>query len=88
MIDELFGPSYQQVRESIICAFTQHLALVLLLTDKGIVNDDELDKFRAQATHIMDQLVAEQKEQAVKEFDKEHPGVRQMWNKTTGQEQS
>ena len=73
-----FGPSIEQFQESHIHHATEHLALVLVLVKKGIVTDDELEAARAQATHIIDQIAAQKKQEALEEFDKENPGLREM----------
>lgn len=85
MFDDLFGPSLQQVRESHIHHATNYIALVLLLVEKGVITDDELGKARTRATHMIDQVVAEQREEAIAEYDKEHPGVRAMMERMLGQ---
>jgi hypothetical protein len=62
MIDCLL--SQQDLREGLTTAYTMNLALAMLLIEKGVITDDELDASLAKATHIVDQLVAKAKEAA------------------------
>lgn len=84
MFEDIFGPSIQQFQDSHVHHATNYLALALLLIEKGIITDDDLDRARTQATHIIDQVVAQKQEEAQKEFDAEHPGVREMFGKIFG----
>ncbi len=69
----------EQVYDSHIHHAIQYLALVLLLVEKGIITDDELDRSRARATQLVDQIVAQQKEEAKNEFKTQHPGVASLF---------
>ena len=84
---DFFGPtsSQQQLRNSHIHHATAHLALVLLLIEKGSFTDKEYGEAIAKATHMVDQLLAETQEEANKEFDQKHPGLRETLNKIFGE---
>lgn len=86
MFGDLFSVTPSQVNEANQAHAINHLALAMLLIEKGIITDDELDKARTQATHIVEQAWAEKRERAKEEFDEEHPGVRDMFQKITGLE--
>ncbi len=84
MFGDLFGVTPSQVDESNKAHVINNMAIVLLLIEKGIITNDELDKARTKATHIIDQVWAAKQEQARKEFDEEHPGARDFFQKITG----
>ena len=51
---------------------------------KGIITDEELNTTRIEATQLVDQIWAKQKEEAIKEFDEQHPGVRKLFGNILG----
>lgn len=84
MFGDMFGVTSKQLQEAHAATATQILALGLLLIEKGIITDDEFSRAHTQATHIVDQIVAQKQEEADDEFDKAHPGVRKMFGLFTG----
>lgn len=64
------------------------LALATVLVDKGIITIDELAKARVQATHVVEQAWARKKEEANKEFDENHPGLRKLFGDLAGHDPS
>ncbi len=75
MFDDLSGVTPSQVNEVNKAHVINNMAIALLLIEKGIITDDELDKARNQATHIIDQIWTANQDQARKEFEEEHPGM-------------
>ena len=69
MFSDLFGPSFQQLEDSHLHHATNFLALAMLLIEKGVITDEELDRTKTQATHLIDQLAAQKKEEATAESE-------------------
>uniref|UniRef100_A0A6M3Y3V5 Uncharacterized protein n=1 Tax=viral metagenome TaxID=1070528 RepID=A0A6M3Y3V5_9ZZZZ len=60
-------PSLEQLQEFHLHHTTNYLGLAYLLIQKGLITDDELDKAHAWATHLVDQIAAQKKEEADRE---------------------
>ena len=58
----------RQINESNKQHATNLLALMIILFDKGIISQDELDKSTSKATHIIDQEWAKNKKNIIKKF--------------------
>ncbi len=84
MFGDLFGVTREQALGSAKALAINNVAIALVLIEKGIITDDELDKAHTKATHMVDQGFAAQQEKAQKEFDEEHPGTRKFFEKISG----
>lgn len=67
----MFGPSAGEIQDMALDMATNHLALVLVLCDKGIITPEEYAAARTRATHICEQELAKVKAEAQAEYDKE-----------------
>lgn len=84
MFGALFGVMAHDLNDSNKAHVINNMAVALLLIEKGIITDDELDKARQKATHIIDQIWTAKQDEAAKNFEEEHPGVRDFFQKITG----
>jgi len=84
---DLFGPTMEDVQNVRKQQAINYLGLALLLIEKGVITDDELHRATIQATHLIDQGVAKRQEKVNREFDEEHPGVREILGKIFPQEE-
>lgn len=81
---DLFSVSPQQLQETSTAHVANHLALLSLLVEKGVVTEEEYTAAHVRAVHMVDQLTAARRQEAEEEFDKEHPGVREQFGKIFG----
>ena len=82
LLEETFGSSTtSQLRNAIYGNTASVAALSAILVRKGIMTEEEFTKARASALATADQLVAKVDEEAEKEFDEKHPGVRDFFKK-------
>ncbi len=86
MFGDLFGVTPADMNESNKAQAIVSVTILVALIEKGIITEDELESARSIATHVVDQLFAAKRDQAEVEFDKEHPGVRDLFTKITGSE--
>ena len=84
MFNDLFGVTPAEINESNKAHAIFSATIVIALVEKGIITDDELEAARMKATHLIDQLFAAKREDAEKEFDEQHPGMRDLFKKLTG----
>ena len=84
MFGDIFGVTASEVNQSNQAHAVNYLTLTLLLIEKGIITDDEIERARTQATHFVEQEWARKKEEAAKDFDEQHPGVRKMFGSVLG----
>ena len=63
---------------------SKFVAIANLLVQKGVITPEELEVAVNKASAEVDQVWAERKEQALKEFDEEHPGIREIFGKVLG----
>lgn len=83
-LDGLFGITPEQINESNKAHAINYVAILIVLTDKGIISADEFVFAKVRATSIVDQEFAEKRENAEREFDEEHPGARDLLKAITG----
>lgn len=88
MFDLFGGVTNEHINESNQAHASNHLSLVLLLIEKGVVSVEELEKSRAKATHIVEQEWARKRKEAEKEFDEKHPAMREFMGKLFGADKS
>lgn len=81
---EMFGPTQRAIQDSHVHHAINYVALVMLLVENGVITEEELDRMRPKATNIVDQLLAKQKAEVEAEFDKEYPGVRDLFKDVMG----
>ena len=62
------------------------MAIATALLEKGLLTTEDLERAVMKATHFVDQAMAKQRDEELAEFDKKHPGVREIWGKITGSE--
>lgn len=86
MFDLFGGVTNSQLNEVVKYAGINHLQLVSVLLDKGILTVEDLERSRVLATSIVDQQTAEHMGELRREFDEKHPGVREMFGKLFGGE--
>ena len=84
MTDLFGGPTKKDLQDSHVHHSTVFLALAKLLIDKGIITDEEYTKSYAKAIAIMDQIVAEKREEVDKKFKEEHPELAEFLPKVFG----
>lgn len=86
MFGEMFGDT--AAREAInaqrIHQAAISTAILTLLVKKGIFTEEEFSRELVCCQARVDQLAAEQSEQAAREFDEKNPGLRKMIGKLTG----
>lgn len=81
---DLFGVTPSQVNEALKVHSVNYATVILLLVEKGIVSDEEVVRARIQATHAVDQILAQKQEEVDAEFDEQHPGVRKLFGRILG----
>ncbi len=72
---DLFAPAPQAIDEANKCHAINYTAILIALETKGVITQEEYKKALVQATHIVDQLWAEKREEAVREFAEKYPNV-------------
>jgi TPP-dependent pyruvate/acetoin dehydrogenase alpha subunit len=80
----MFGPTHSQLDSIAQKLEAEILALYLVLEEKGIVTHAEVSRARARAVSMVDQAVAHQKAEALKEFSEQYPEAYQMLTKVFG----
>lgn len=89
MFGDLFGGvTVECLNQSNQAHAINYLTLAIILIEKGIISEDEIEKTRVQATHLVEQEWARKREDADKEFDEKHPGLRQKFAKVLGTDAS
>jgi len=81
---DLFGVTPSQVNEALMVHSVNYATIVTLLIEKGIATPEEIVAARVRATSMVDQVAAEKQEETDREFDEQHPGVRQLFGKLLG----
>ena len=59
------------IRESLTSLVENQVAMLMALQEKGVLSNDDIEKHLPLARHLVEQAVAEKRE----DFRKEHPGV-------------
>ena len=77
----IFGIDHNQLNESNLNHAINYGALVIALIEKGVLTQKEYDRAHARATHIMEQAFAKNRDDAEKEIDEKHPGLRNFFDK-------
>lgn len=84
MFGDLFGVTPSEINEANKAQAIVSASILIALTEKGVITNEELESAMMKATHLVDQLFAEKREKAEKEFDNQHPGARDLFKKITG----
>ena len=74
----MFGPTASEINQANQAHAVNHITLLSLLLDKGIVTADEVAAAQIKATHIVEQEWARKKEEAAREFDEQFPGLKKI----------
>lgn len=86
MFGDLFGGvTCEQINQANQAHAVNFMTLMLVLVERGIISTDELETAKARAEHLVEQEWARKREEAVKEFDEKHPGLRQLFGKVLGE---
>lgn len=75
----MYGADHKQAMEQFSHHAINYTSLALLLIDKGITTEEELDRFRARATHMVDQIMAEAEKEVKEKFEKEYPALSKLF---------
>ncbi len=63
-----------------------YITIMIALLEKGIVSEEDLEKARIKATHIVDQEWAKKQEEAQKTLNALYPGLGKFLGKIFGSE--
>lgn len=80
----MFAPTFQQLSEVEQNAAATSAAIACLLIKKGVFTAEEFEQELAASCSRIDQLAAQQREEQLHEFDKQHPSVRKLLENLTG----
>ncbi len=84
MFDLFGGVTAEHVNQSNQAHAVNHLTLLLLLVEKGIVTNEEVEVARAKAVQFVDQEWAKKRDEQEQEFDKQYPNIRKMFGQVLG----
>ena len=69
LLHMLLGPvTRDDLMEVITEPQVEYMPLVMLLMEKGIITEEELDEASSKSAHIVDQMVAKNRHEAIKQF--------------------
>lgn len=85
MLEAFLGPDPDKLNQANMVHATNVLAVLIVLEEKGLLTMEEFTKAQMQATHIVEQQFAQKREDAEREFDEQHPGVRDMLKRMFGE---
>lgn len=71
----------EQIEKTVVELCTTDLAIVSILTSKGICTEEEYLKARLQAIHIIEQELAKKKSLAIEQMKKEYPNIMAFFEK-------
>ena len=83
---ELFGGGVtaEHVNQSNQVHAINHLTIMLVLVEKGLVTAEEVEAARTRATQFVDQEWARKREESEKKFDEQYPNIRKMFGQVLG----
>jgi len=74
-LENMLGPSPEQLRQALIEINTNVATLIQVLIEKGLVTHDEYAKIRVKISAVVDQAQAAADEKAKADMEKKYPGA-------------